>query len=306
MSVSTHINVATSVLARHLRAENLNCGLHDKVLGFSARDGERYWHSILLTDGTGAIETDDEVIPLQAPCLAWVPWRRNRKLRIRAGGVGFMFAVSDEVLADAIGNNSESVNLRNLVDRRVIARLEDEPEMMTDSAHAFDLIVRELHRPRSGSWNMVLSQVRSVMVFLWRLSGIEEVALNAQGEPSRILQRFRQLLEIHFRDRWLVRTYAEALKISHDRLHDICQRELGKTPIQLIHERVIHEACLRLERSALTVEQVANSVGFSDVGHFSRFFKSKIGLPPAAFRKTISDTHPDSSDIRNSSYADWP
>ena len=70
------------------------------------------------------------------------------------------------------------------------------------------LVVRELYRPRNGSWTMVQAQVRAVLVIVWRLSGVEEFAVKAQGEASRILQRFRQLVEMHFRDRWPVRAYA--------------------------------------------------------------------------------------------------
>ena len=306
MSDPVPFDPPSMTISPHLRAERIQCGLHDKVLGLASNSGEKHWRSILLTFGAGAIETGDEIISFRAPCLAWVPWRPGRSLRIKAGGVGYLFSVGEEVLADAIGSNPESIDLRFLVDRRVVATPEDEPQIIADAEHAFDLIVRELHRPRSGSWNMVLAQVRAVLVFLWRLSGVEEVAIRTQGEHSRILQRFRQLLEMHFRERWSVGDYAEALRISHDRLHDICRRQLGKTPIRLIHERVVHEARLRLERSVLTVEQVANSIGFRDVGHFSRFFKSKVGLPPAKYRETVAHPVRDGVEVAASTYADWP
>jgi len=295
-----------SAISPHLKAEGIQCGLRDKVLGLAGDSSQKHWRCILLTTGTGAIETGDEIVALEAPCLAWVPWRPGRSLRIRAGGVGAYFSVSEEVLVDAIGSNPESVDLRLLVERRVVASMADEREMIGDAEHALDLIIRELHRPRSGSWNMVLAQVRSILVLLWRLSGIEEVAILSQGEPSRLLQRFRQLLEINFRERWPVGDYAAALQISHDRLHDICRRELDKTPRQLIQERVIYEAKLRLERSAMTVEQVAGSIGFRDVGHFSRFFKSKVGLPPASYRDSIAASARSGGTAPQSTYADWP
>lgn len=306
MAVSLQNNYFSPIFSPHLRAESIHCGLRDKVWGVAGESEERHWRAVLLTTGEGAIETGEEIIALKAPCLAWVPWRPDRCLRIKAGGVGYHFSAGNEVLIDAVGNNPESADLRILVDRRVIATMEEGSEMIADAEHAFDLIVRELHRQRNGSWNMAMAQVRSILVFLWRLSGIEDVAIQTRGESSRILQRFRQLLEMHFRDRWGVADYAEALGISHDRLHDICRRELDRSPLQLIHERVLHEARLRLERSALTVEQVANSLGFRDVSHFSRFFKAKSGFPPAKYRETITNSVRDGTEIPGNSYADWP
>ncbi len=289
-----------------VQADRVQCALQDRVYSIGTSSVEHHRRGLLLTSGTGEIITADEEIQLKAPCLAWIPWRAGRVLRVHAGGVGYQFSVGERIIVDVIGNNPESVNLRLLEDRRVIASLENEDAMIADSENAFDLIVRELQRPRHGSWTMVLSQIRTILVFLWRLSGAEEVAMRAQGEPSRILQRFRQLVEIHFRERWPVAAYARAIGISHDRLHDVCTRELGKTPSQLIHERVVHEARLRLERSILTVEQVANSLGFRDVGHFSRFFKSKVGLPPAMYRDKVAMAVQDGYAIGDHSYADWP
>jgi AraC family transcriptional regulator, transcriptional activator of pobA len=314
MSESYKIEATASAISPHLRAEYIQCGLRPKVLGLASNSPEQHWRAVLLLNGDAILETnpgsdtetESESIPLSAPCLAWVPWRPGRSLRILAGGVGFHFSISEEALVGAIGNNPESVDLRLLVDRRVIALIDQESGMIGDVQHAFDLIVRELQRPRNGSWNLVLAQVRSVLVFLWRLSGIEEVALQTRGQSSRILQRFRQLLEMNFQARWAVGDYADALSISHDRLHDICRRNLDKTPRQLIHDRTLHEARLRLERSTLTVEQVALSVGFRDVGHFSRFFKSKVGMPPGKYRDSTSRTAGDYSKIPASTYADWP
>lgn len=290
----------------NVRAERIRCALRDRVLGLGADSSARHRRAVLLTSGSGTITTGNEVLALKAPCLAWVPWRPGRTLRVNAGGVGYHLAVGDEVLVDAIGTGSEAVDLRYLVDRRVIAGLEDEAAVIADCEHSFDLVVRELYRPRNGSWTMVQAQVRAVLVIVWRLSGVEEFAVKAQGEASRILQRFRQLVEMHFRDRWPVRAYAGAIGISHDRLHDICRRELDRTPSQLIHTRVVHEARLRLERSMLTVEQVAGSLGFRDVGHFSRFFKAKVGLPPAAYREKVALSVKHGYEVRETNYADWP
>jgi AraC family transcriptional regulator, transcriptional activator of pobA len=306
MSLSSQTETYISTVMPHLRAERIQCGLRDKVLGMASNSQEKHWQAILLTTGSGTINTGDESIPLEAPCLAWLPGRVGRSLKIRAGGVGYHFSVGEEALAGAIGNNPESVDLRFLVDRRVIAELADDPVTIADAEHAFDLVVREVHRPRNGSWNMLIAQIRSVLVFLWRLSGAEEIALNTQGEQSRILQRFRQLLEMHFRERWPVGDYANALQISHDRLHDICRRQLDRTPVQLVHERILHEARLRLERSVLTVEQVAISIGFRDVGHFSRFFKTKVGLPPGKYRDTVARSLRDGNKGPENTFADWP
>lgn len=289
-----------------ISADLVQCALQDRVLGLGQQAMEPLWRALLLTSGRASARLGEESIALRAPSLTWFPWRPGQTLTVHAGAVGYQIAVNDEALIGAIGNNPEAVDLRYLVERRIVAGIVDDEEIVTDAGNAFDLIVRELNRRRSGSLTMVQAQLRAVLVMLWRLSGAEGVALQAQGEPSRILQRFRQLVELHFRDRWPVVAYAEAIGISTDRLHDICRRKLGKTPSRLVQERVVHEARQRLERSALTVEQVANSLGFRDVGHFSRFFKARAGLPPAAYRRQAILPHREGAGQIGQTYADWP
>ena len=297
--------IPAAAILSSVRAEPIHCALHDRVLGLGAPPGERYWRGILLTSGAATIETDSGAWDMAAPCLAWIPWEQGRVFRIKAGCVGFQFAIGDQLLANAIGHNPESADLRYFLDRQVVAPLEGAPDALADAEHAFGVIVREIHQPKTGSWTMVQAQVRAILVFLWRLSG-GDLTLPSQGHSTRILRDFRQLVEAHFRDRWPVHRYAETLRISPDRLHDICRRELGRSPLQLVHERVAHEARLRLERSTQTVEQVAGDLGFRDVGHFSRFFKSKVGLPPGTFRDQAARAAREDNAVPASGYSDWP
>jgi AraC family transcriptional regulator, transcriptional activator of pobA len=114
-------------------------------------------------------------------------------------------------------------------------------------------------------------------------------------------------VEMNFRDHWPIPRYADALAVSSDRLHAICLRELKRPPLKLVHERVIREAMLLLDRSMLTVEQISDHLGFKDPAHFNRFFKAKAGTPPGTFRRGIARSATRSDELRSiHSYADWP
>jgi len=297
---------ATKSAFPNVRAEPIACALRDRVLGLGTDASTRYWRGVLLTSGEGAIINNEIITSINAPCLAWFPSDEGQIFRIKAGCVGYQFMIDDQVLVNAIGHNPESADLRYFLDRQVTASLADTPGTTADAEHAFDMIVREIHRPRSGSWIMVQAQVRAVLVLLWRIAGGNAELPRAHGQTSRILLQFRQLLESHFHDRWSVQTYAKAIGVSPDRLHDICRRELDRSPINLVHDRVIYEARLRLERSTESVDQVAGSLGFRDVGHFSRFFKSKVGTPPGAYRDRVAQSASAGTEIEETNFSDWP
>src|SRR5262245_39369162 len=90
-----------------------------------------------------------------------------------------------------------------------------------------------------------------------------------------------------FRDHLAVQRYAEALGVSSDRLHAMCTRVLGRSPRVLIQQRILHEAVTRLERSAISIKQLAFVLGFKDTAYFNRFFRRQLGIPPGRYRRDI-------------------
>jgi AraC family transcriptional activator of pobA len=116
------------------------------------------------------------------------------------------------------------------------------------------------------------------------------------------VQRFRQLVELHYRESLGVEAFAGLLGVTRAHLHDACLRDAGRTPLALIHDRLITEAKLRLEQTELLVEQVAYGLGFREAAYFNRFFRRMTGQSPGAYRRTRrAARHPSPA-----SFAAWP
>ena len=100
--------------------------------------------------------------------------------------------------------------------------------------------------------------------------------------------------------------YAEELSVDYDRLHRICKREIGRTPAELVHERLTAEAKARLERTGHPLKRIAADLGFADATRFSHFFKRRTEMSPGAFRAVVS--RPDGEDLVSlkQGFADWP
>ncbi len=81
-----------------------------------------------------------------------------------------------------------------------------------------------------------------------------------------------------------VTALAERLHLSEKQLTRIIQNEYGKTPKVLIDSIKIQQAKKLLMESDMTLEQISDTLGFSDHNNFGRFFKRVEGLPPGVFR----------------------
>ena len=96
------------------------------------------------------------------------------------------------------------------------------------------------------------------------------------------------------------------MSLSADRLHDLCVRALGRSPITLVHQRLAREACLLLSGSDLSVERLSADLGFTSASHFSRFFKRHMNLGPKAWREQSRAQAAAGKPGLPTSYADWP
>lgn len=136
-----------------------------------------------------------------------------------------------------------------------------------------------------GGTAAALALLTAVLVQAARVSAVQAVA---DGDPhSRKVQqveRFRALVEEHFRARWPVARYAAALNVSAGQLGRLTREVLGCSPLDAVNERIVREAQRELVHASLGVKQVAAALGFDDDAYFGRFFKKHTGLRPGEFR----------------------
>jgi AraC-like DNA-binding protein len=269
-----------------------------------AEPGSRARAVILLEDGEGQLEAPDvEPVTVTGPSLHWLVRAGGMRFRAEAGSIGYVGAVGETFLAQLNTGYADSLILSLAADR--------DHHSSPDAADDIDVrailatIHRELQMQRVGSPIVLAAQVQVLLVAMSRLDGLE-VALEGAGVDARFLRSFRSLLESNFRAHWPVRRYAERIGISHDRLHSICRRKLGRTPKALIAERLAREAAQGLERSTLSLEQLSYALGFRDPAHFSHFFKRVMGLSPGAYRRRTAAGTAGNLAWSPANFADWP
>lgn len=116
------------------------------------------------------------------------------------------------------------------------------------------------------------------------------VALGASA-GERLLTRYLQLVDIHFRQEQNLQQYAGMLGITSGHLRDIARQHLGTTPIQLLNRRIILEAKRLLIHSDQTIAEIGLRLNFDDPSYFSRFFKRETKQTPSHFRETIREKY---------------
>lgn len=89
---------------------------------------------------------------------------------------------------------------------------------------------------------------------------------------------------LHLSERLTVERLARQAKLSPSRFSAVFHQAFGQTPYQyVLHMRVQHAKELLVE-STLTLAEIADLCGFTDIHHFSKTFKKSTGETPGSYR----------------------
>ena len=110
-----------------------------------------------------------------------------------------------------------------------------------------------------------------------------------------MLTRFEALLNDYFqsgksRTNGLptVRYFADKVFLSSNYFGDLVKKETGKNPQEYIQGKIIDTAKDMLADTGMTVNQIADELGFQYTQHFNRMFKKVAGHTPSEFRKLLA------------------
>ncbi|WP_106794075.1 helix-turn-helix domain-containing protein [Aquimarina sp. Aq78] len=109
---------------------------------------------------------------------------------------------------------------------------------------------------------------------------------NNLGDQVDLIRNFNILVDTHFRTEHAVGFYAQKLFKSPKTLSNNFAK-FEKSPLQIIHDRIILEAKRLLIYTDKSAKEIAYEIGFEDASHLSRMFKRHTSLSPSEFKKQL-------------------
>jgi len=101
-----------------------------------------------------------------------------------------------------------------------------------------------------------------------------------------LIRNFNILVDTHFRKEHSVGFYADQLFKSPKTLSNSFSK-YKKSPLQIIHDRIILEAKRLLMYTDKSAKEIAYELGFEDASHLSRMFKKHTSYSPSEFKKQL-------------------
>jgi AraC-like DNA-binding protein len=162
------------------------------------------------------------------------------------------------------------------------------PEETAHTAHCFVLLGEKLKLRAHTFYREVIQN--SVIAFYLELANIlvekkDSFSLPPFSHKEEIVNRFLQLLLEHAGTHHPVAFYAGKLCLTPQYLAQVLKEVTGKSPNKWMDEALIAEAKVLLKTPKITIQNVSDTLKFSDQSAFGKFFKKFTGMSPKEYRK---------------------
>lgn len=149
----------------------------------------------------------------------------------------------------------------------------------------WQILLQEMNEKDNLQLEMLQMLLKQILIICLRLYKKNKNWENENIEQINIIRDFNFLVETHFKKLHRVEDYAKKLHKSPKTLSNIFKKLTGKSPLQLIRERIFLEAKRNLYYTELPISEIGYDLGYDDLQSFSRFFKKMQGVSPAVYRE---------------------
>lgn len=236
---------------------------------------------VLFTSGSGIHEVDFDTFDIKPGSLFVLQPGQMHHWNLSTDIEGYIIFYSQQMYNLYFGQ-------KKIEDYPFCDSVTSKPELLfnADEVNAikpyFELLVNESRQSHLYARDKVLNLLDTIHIEIARKYTRSD--LHHTHIYNIKIKDFESFLEQYFRIQKLPSFYADKLNITLKHLNRICKEVLEKTATEVISDRVILEAKRMLTDKQLSVNEIAETLGYDDYSYFARVFKKRTGIPPTAFR----------------------
>ena len=238
----------------------------------------------------GSIDLSIDYVLFQASTntvVTIMPTHITKVMKYSPNFKGRLMAVSRAFLEQSMMPNHSSSMIQYMKIRKNPTILLQESEIKTLDESMLRL--RQTILQTSHHLQRLLIQ-NTLMGFFIEMGNIFSERKEYNTPPSltrkeELFESFLRILYMYCKEQHVVSFYAEQLYITPQYLSLILKELTGRSANKWIDEALMQEAKILLKAPQATVQQVADTLHFSDQSTFGKFFKKHAGMSPMEYRK---------------------
>ena len=106
------------------------------------------------------------------------------------------------------------------------------------------------------------------------------------NESDNSMDSIHEYIEMHFQEKITLTSLADKFGYTPNYISSSFRKKFGLTVIQYLNQIRLLHACQLLTQTNMNIQEVAESIGFSDGNYFTRIFTREYHISPSAYRKS--------------------
>ncbi|MCU0328622.1 MAG: helix-turn-helix transcriptional regulator [Chitinophagales bacterium] len=239
-----------------------------------------FYHIYLFTSCHPTHYVDFEPISVEPYSLLFIDKDRVHYFDPNQPYDGFLIIFTDEFFCTSqqdINLLRSSILFNSIVDQPTVKLEKIDFEKYANLCRH---ILEELNLPADKAKPIIVKNLLHNLLLLAERDKLKQGFTKVKkGADLDYTMLFRDLLETNFTKLKSVNDYAKMICISEKRLGQATAKILGKSPKEIINDRILLEAKRLLVHTHLSIKEIGQNLGFEDPAYFIRYFKKILKLP---------------------------
>ena len=253
-----------------------------------------YYSFIFIKNGKGNYTTDNQTFEYEDRTVYFTNPGHLKAFEFYRLNEGYLITLSEQFLNQYVHKDIFE-QFPFLLAETIPPQTFDEVGF-SDIALYYTQILKE-YESKSANKNQIIGSLFSIILLkLKEQFWAQYQPVDDGNRSSVIVKQFKQLLEKHYRNletgktntQFKAKHYAGELNLNSSYLNAVIKSKTGKPVSKWIADKTINQAKALLAHSSKNIKEVGVQLGFSELAHFSNFFKKNTGITPTEFRSKLS------------------
>jgi AraC-like DNA-binding protein len=257
--------------------------MHREILNNSRR--VIHFEIIWITKGEGWFHIDTSSYKITDHTLFLVHPSRVQRIETTGNINGFVVSFNTNLMYQSAESPGSSF-FRDIITTFSIGRVLKLTDATTEKVltNLLSEMTAEFECHKSLRMEILSGLLKVYLIYLHRMSGPLQIDMG-NTKKIELYNRFQTLVERSFLSKKQVADYASDLSVTPSYLTEVVKRVSGYSASFHIRQRKLLEAKRLALYSSANMKEVAYYLGFDDLSHFSKYFKSVAGITFSEFKK---------------------
>lgn len=193
----------------------------------------------------------------------------------------YIYISPEEILKNCGKSMQEARDILETVNQSAFFIKAEENPMLTT---LIGTIFEEMRQKGTYYQERIRGMVYALLFEIVRVNGKSENPFSGKGNSLRIENAFAYVEE-HYSSNFRIADLASECHMSETHFRRVFQERMNMTPIEYVNFVRVKKACELIDKTDISMEDVAEQVGFVTPSTFNRNFRRIIGTSPYQWKK---------------------